>query len=398
MSLTRRNFMEQTLAAGVFSGVLSATDMAKVSVSLQQAGAAQAAEPLPSGLPQHDAFNFWNSYFDSVDTTHKTRGALPKVQVGDRQIEYLHYGPKGLRYLEDIDESELLDHYGDVQITAELAGCRPGNGDQAHFQRGAQFRLDCAQTRPYMNLVAPLAWSLMASLKADKAGKLPTMQALGFNAGSTSSNTKILLPSGAGKMGVNVYVTAGESFMEKFVKRALELGQVIAPVMSFPAISVPAIKAVSQIYSAWEERAAFIMGSPMKYVVASQQAAADPDRESEYMHILSGDYVLVPKAHVEDLKSNIQDLEVRQGYLLKKNADQNEPADVRKDRVLPGISYAIIKMSVNPVTAPPNSGGSSKEGGDESGGDKSGGDKSGGKSDSKSKKDSDSHGASSKPK
>ena len=53
----------------------------------------------------------------------KFRGPLPKMSVGDRQIEYLHYGPKGLRYVDDIGEGELLDHIGDVQVTMELAVC-----------------------------------------------------------------------------------------------------------------------------------------------------------------------------------------------------------------------------------------------------------------------------------
>ena len=165
-------------------------------------------------------------------------------------------------------------------------------------------------------------------------------------------------------MGVNLYMTTGESFIDKFVKRALELGQVVAPVMNFPAISLPAIKAVSQIYSAWEEKAAFLMGSPVKYAVATKQAFMDPDREANYLHLLSGDYVLVPSAHINELKPEMQNLEVQQGYLLQKNANQNEPPDVRKNLVAPGVTYAVLKVTVTPVTS--TSGGSSKAGEDAS--------------------------------
>ena len=35
--------------------------------------------------------------------------------------------------------------------------------------RSSQLRLDCVQTKPFMNIVAPLAWTALASLYPDKA-------------------------------------------------------------------------------------------------------------------------------------------------------------------------------------------------------------------------------------
>ena len=183
----------------------------------------------------------------------------------------------------------------------------------------------------------------MAALKTDQAGQFLVSAVAGFRRAYGLKRDENPASSGAGKMGVNLYMTTGESFIDKFVKRALELGQVVAPVMNFPAISLPAIKAVSQIYSAWEEKAAFLMGSPVKYAVATKQAFMDPDREANYLHLLSGDYVLVPSAHINELKPEMQNLEVQQGYLLQKNANQNEPPDVRKNLVAPGVTYAVLR-------------------------------------------------------
>ncbi len=130
----------------------------------------------------HDSISFWNQLYDSQ------RGGPPKLAAPEREVRFLYHGSKGLAYTSDIPKTSLLNHPGDVKVTISLGQFRPSRTDQTKFQhlQSGSLRVDCVQTRPMMNLFAPLAWASLASLFPDKAGKLPSLQTLGFQ--DTSGN------------------------------------------------------------------------------------------------------------------------------------------------------------------------------------------------------------------
>lgn len=369
MDLTRRTFLEEALASGAFTSLLSAA-AARAGVEPPQP---QAGPPARADIPEHGATEFWRQFYSPVDpTVPKSRGPRVKIPPSERQVTFLHSSSSGLRYADDIAEDELLDYPGDVQVSMLLGQFRPGNADQDFLKhsQSSQLRVDCVQNKPYRDILAPLAWCAMASLKTNQAGKLPSLDSLGFNAPNAMSGvTKILLPSGSGKLAVNLYVTKGQSLIDKILKEALRLAPAVAQVMNFPAISVPALRTFSEIFGALEERASFIMNSQLTDVVATRQALADPDRAINYLHLVAGEYVLIPKAHVDELKPHLGGLQLQQGYLVAKDASQSDPVPTRADLAVPGVTYATLRISVNPATgapsgANPNPGG----GGGDSGG------------------------------
>ena len=65
--------------------------------------------------------------------------------------------------------AELLDHDGDVTVeySAFQFPSRIGSVDK---KKNQQLRIDATQTHAYMNLLAPLAWTAIASLKPNVAG------------------------------------------------------------------------------------------------------------------------------------------------------------------------------------------------------------------------------------
>ena len=130
----------------------------------------------------------------------------PKDQLPDpaAETQYLHYksDQKKLRYATDIDKDELLDHDGDVAVSIALSQYRPASGETN--LRASQLRVDTTQIHPYMNIISPLAWTAIASLAPDKAGKV-SLDQLGFkSAQATQGTSKILLTQGTGKMAVNI--------------------------------------------------------------------------------------------------------------------------------------------------------------------------------------------------
>ena len=118
--------------------------------------------------------------------------------------------------------------------------------------------------------------------------------------------------------------------------------------MSLPAISVPALSTFTEALSYWEDRTRFVMAGNLAHVVATQQALDDPDREATYMGLISGDYLMVPQKHVDELSKALPNLDLVQGYLVSKDADPNLPLPQRAQGSVPNVTYASMHISVLP--------------------------------------------------
>ena len=123
-----------------------------------------------------------------------------------------------------------------------------------------------------MNIIAPLAWTAIASLEPNNAGKV-SLEQLGFKAPQAQQGTsKIMLTQGTGKLAVNVSKAAKTSVFVKALNIIMQGAKVAAPLVTLPAISVPALSAFTEVLSYWEDRTRFIMAGNLTTVVATQQA------------------------------------------------------------------------------------------------------------------------------
>ena len=350
MSLSRRRFVSDASILGLLAGLLP-------ELASAQTNAAQThAEDTP-----HDSYDFWNGFFDSVNPySHNygqkaaTRGAKDQLPDPAAETQYLHYkaDTKRLRYATDIGKEELLDHEGDVAVSIALSQYRPGSSSAAS-QRASQLRVDTTQIHPYRNIVTPLAWTAIASLEPNKSGKV-SLDQLGFkSAQATQGTSKMLLTQGTGKIAVNVSKAATTSVFVKALNVMIQGAKVAAPLVTLPAISVPALSSFTEVLSYWEDRTRFIMAGNLTTAVATQQAFGDPDREDRYIGLLSGDYLMLPQEHTEELAKELPNLDLVQGYLVRKDADPNLPLQTRADSAVPGITYASMRVSVQPLDAAP---------------------------------------------
>jgi hypothetical protein len=349
MSLSRRSFV----ADASFIGLLTAL-MPELAAA-QNAAPQAAAEDTP-----HDSYDFWNGFFDSVNPSshnygNKAASRGPKDQLPDpaTETQYLHYKSesKRLRYATDIAKEELLDHDGDVAVSIALSQYRPASSNGEANARAAQLRVDTTQIHPYMNIIAPLAWTAIASLEPSKAGKV-SLDQLGFKTPQAQQGTsKILLTQGTGKLAVNVSKAASTSVFVKALNIIMQGTKIVAPMVTLPAISVPALSAFTEVLSYWEDRTRFIMAGNLTSAVATQQAHADPDREDRYIGLVSGDYLMLPQEHTDQLAKELPNLDLIQGYLVRKDADPNLPLQARAQGAVPGITYASMRVSVEPLDA-----------------------------------------------
>ncbi|MGA3264280.1 MAG: hypothetical protein ABSC47_09570 [Terracidiphilus sp.] len=343
MTISRRSFVFDASALGLLAALLP-----------ELAAAQASAPPVSAEEAPHDSYGFWNGFYDSVNPYSQNYGLKsrgPKDQLPDpaAETQYLHYmsDKKKLRYATDIDKDELLSHDGDVAVSIALSQFRPGSGDNnAH---PSQLRLDTTQIHPYMNIIAPLAWSAIASLAPDKAGKV-SLDQLGFKTPqATQGTSKILFTQGTGKLAVNISKAPSTSFFVKALNIMMAGAKMVAPMVTLPAISTPALSAFSEIMSYWEDRTRFVMAGNLTSAVATQQAYSDPDREDRYIGLLSGDYLMLPQRHTDELAKELANLDLIQGYLIRKDADPNLPLATRAESAVPGITYASMRISVQPL-------------------------------------------------
>jgi hypothetical protein len=376
MSISRRTFSGNAFALALASALLGSDEALALPVSGQAS-----MEDAP-----HDAYEFWNGFFDSVNPAspdyHKGgRAGTAGLADPTAETQYLHYKAdvKQLRYATDIGHDELLDHDGDVAVSIQLSKYRPGSG--ASKLNNSQLRIDASQTHAYMNLVAPLAWTAIASLKPGLGGKIPNLDQLGFKSEqAVSSTSNILLPKGSGKLAVNVSQPPNDSQFVKVLKVMITGAKLVAPMVALPAVSVPAMSAFSEAFAYWEDRTRFVMNGNLTTAVATQQAMSDPSRDDSYIGLLSGDYVMVAKKDTEQLAKELPNLDLNQGWLVRKDANTTDPLETRANNAIPGLTYATMRMAVKPVD--PNCAGSaSKAAADASGaaGSAAGGSAKGGK-------------------
>ncbi len=349
MTVSRRNFVGNGLALGLVSSLLP-----------PDAAHALSQEPVSSASSEdapHDAFDFWGGFFDEVNPQSSSygktgRGATAGLADPALQTQYLHYKPDvgRLRYATDISKDELLDHDGDVTVSLILSQFRPSTAEQK--VQASQLRVDASQTSPLMNLFAPLAWTAIASLNPTNAGKIPSLDQLGFRSESaTQSTSHILLTKGTGKMAVNISRAPNDSGFLKVLKVMMTGLKIAAPLVTLPAISVPALNAFSEAFAYWEDRTRFIMNGNLVNAIATQQAMADPEHEPTYIGLVSGDYVMVPKKHTDELANELPNLELAQGYLVRKDANKDLPVEARAEAAIPGVTYATMHLAVSPASS-----------------------------------------------
>src|SRR5579872_989067 len=371
MSVTRRNFVGNTLALGLLSSLLPP--------EAASALAQQSTTPSEPADAPHDAFDFWSGFYDSVDPHSSSygtagRGATGGLADSSLQTQYLHYHTDlgRLRYATDIDKSELLDHDGDVGVSIALSQFRPGTGDLK--DQASQLRVDATQTSPLMNLISPLAWTAIASLMPEKGGKIPSLDQLGFKPDEPMTSTShILLTKGTGKLAVNISRAPNDSGFLKVLKVMMTGLKVVAPLVTLPAISIPALNAFSEAFAYWEDRTRFIMNGNLVHAIATQQAMADPEHDPRYIGLVSGDYVMVPKKHTDELANELPNLELAQGYLVRKDANKDQSVASRAAAAIPGVTYATMHLAVSPLNSQSGVGKSSSSDEGDSGGSGGGG-------------------------
>lgn len=304
------------------------------------------------------------------------------AHIDDAKLpRFFHYDDtNGLRYAEKIDRSELPKMDGAAVVSMSISGFRPSDTDSKRIgdASSAQLQLHATQTTPMAQYIAPLAWASLASVFGRKsASKLPTVDQLNFvdeqGSTGTSGNNRILLPGAEGKLALNLTLPDKHSLLHKVISYGLQGASIAAPLVALPAISVPAIKAFTSFYNILVQNAGFIINSPLKDVVASYDAVDSGNMHADALRLVTGQYLIVPASSTAAIGAQMDNLKMLNGYLVPKSISNNADPTTVAQSALPGVTYATLKVSVQPaadVALPPaQKSGGSPEKGDSGGGD-----------------------------
>jgi hypothetical protein len=67
------------------------------------------------------------------------------------------------------------------------------------------------------------------------------------------------------------------------------------------------------------------------------------------MGLVTGDYLMIAQEHSDVLTRELPNLDLVQGYLVRKDADKSLPLQTRAASVLPEMSYFSMHVSVLPM-------------------------------------------------
>jgi hypothetical protein len=367
---TRRSFFEDV-------ALLSA-----LAAALEQQGYSQPADAAMS--------NFWDSYFSEAtrDPNQISRGASDGDLVDPaRKVQLVQGTKEGLRLPDAIPDSELRSDTNDVVVTMNPGHFRPAPDDSRAVarSRGCQVRMDWFQTRPIMNLLAPMAWAGLAAWSVDKtayaesyrkdingakvldpktgkpivdtsvkAGPAPpALKDLEFrdpNDPNAPLQNQIILMGGSGRMALNVRAVRVNEKLRTVLDRSVRYSSIVAPFFGFAPIAIPALRAFTDLLGAVFNHEAIIMNSMPLQILATQSARRGPHSMSS-VKIVGGDYIAVPANQAANLSSDMEKLRVVDGWLVHQDSNPNLPVAQRaQDRKIPEVSYVSMSLTVEPLS------------------------------------------------
>ena len=350
---TRRSFFEEV-------ALLSA-----IAAALREEGHAQVKDEKLS--------NFWDAYFDEAtrDPAVLSKGAADSELIDPaKKVQLIHASPDGLRYPDTISDKELRPD-ADVVVTVNPGHFRPAPLDHKAIVRskGCQVRLDWVQTRPIMNLIAPMAWAGLAAWSVEKQTETPIKDAsnkvIGTKTGAGPNTpslkdldfrdpndpnapvqNQVILMGGSGRMALNVRAVRANPRLQAVLDKSVRYSSIISPFFGFAPIAIPALKVFTELLGAVFNHEAVIMNSLPVQVLATQDARKGPHNASS-MKIVGGDFIAVPNNQTTDLKADLEKLRVVNGWLVHQDSDKNLPVEARAaDKRVPPVSYMSMNFAI----------------------------------------------------
>jgi hypothetical protein len=326
--------------------------------------------------------NFWDAYFDEAERNPNqiSRGSTDgDLMDPSKKVQLIHATDSGLIYPDGIDDKQLLAE-SDVVVTVNPSHFRPAPDDHKSISRskGCQIRVDCVQTRPIMNLIAPMAWAGLAAWSVDKTTYTKTaassasasidlttgkkigsekltspaigdLKDLDFKDPNNPNNpiqNQVILMGGSGRMALNVRGVSTNVRLQTVLDKTVQYSSLVAPFFGFAPLALPALRTLTTLLGAVFNHESVIMNSMPQQIMATQDAKTNP-HDSGAMKVVSGDYIAVPTNQTAMLKGNMDKLRIVNGWLVHQDSPTDVPPEQRaQDPKVPQITYLSLSLTV----------------------------------------------------
>jgi len=193
-----------------------------------------------------------------------------------------------------------------------------------------------------------------------QGSKLPSVKELSFSpsqGGQTMPGApqlnRVLLNQGAGHLSVNITTTPTTSLLDKILGATITATKILTPLLGFPAISLPALQAFYSFYGALEKANSenFLLNTSLKDVAVTQKGVESSLISANSLKLVSGTYILIPRAHEADFAKEMDKLIVQEGYLVERNAVGKLAPDDRVSQAVQTVSYITLNVRVQPASS-----------------------------------------------
>jgi hypothetical protein len=351
MSLSRRSFLTESASFGILSTILANPELA-------HAVTAAATQPQRKPTAGED---YWKTLY-SGSTRGKT--AIPNE---DREPVFVHYtDATGLRWVQDIKPTELPSFTDDAVVTMELSGLRAGSKDTSKLAKVkfTQLHLSCQRVTG-SEFIGPLVWAALATAFTSQVSKVPNAQSLSWSAltslnplqpssqAAASALSHMVLNQGAGHMTVAITSTPTTSLLHKILAGTLTATKIMAPLLGFPGIALPALESFYTFYGQLEQALPenFLLNSAKQDIAVTQQGADSSLISVNALKLLTGEYILMPKSQQKDFAQDMDKLVVQNGFLVERDA-KGIPDD-RISLAAPTVSYITLSVKVQSASTFP---------------------------------------------
>jgi hypothetical protein len=387
MTTDRRDFFSTILALGATPALLQL--LPEIT---------QAATAAPEAGMDMDTYKFWTQTVRRPSVSFTQTGKIPAARGAEPSV-MLYYSEKtGFLRAHDEQLISQMQGSGDVTVSVAMETLRPA---AAHIKMmrengSGSLRVDLRQALPLRTLSDTLSWSSMGTIAGAAEPGGIGYQNLSYDPKATWGASKLVpLVNGVGFWAWNMNVQPGQS---KFAMMLSKIGNFLpgsssktkgkgegsasgmgvtgqgassadsgsAPAVAttisgpvkqilgfvgigLPSIAGTALHVVDAIYGFMQSQGG---GKPdTVFEFQDQMMFATQDARQKYadpgVHLLPGEYVIVPSTSVRDLLG-------QKFKLLDSALVPSDTTDAQKDdalpTTLPDTAYATIRVAVSPMT------------------------------------------------
>ena len=393
MTTDRRDFFSTVLALGATPALLQLLPEM-----------AQAASAAPDASMDMDTYKFWTQTVRRPSVSFTQTGKLPVARGAEPSVMLFYSQNTGFVRAHDEQLISQMQKTGDVTVSVAMETLRPA---AAHIKMmrengSGSLRVDLRQAVPMHPLSDTLSWASMGTIAGAAAPGGMGYQNLSYDPKATWGASKLVpLVNGVGFWAWNMNVQPGQS---KFAMMLSKIGEYLpgtsskskgkgeagasgssssggpiinngassgtssAPAPSttpisgpvkeilgfvgvgLPSIAGTALHVVDAIYGFMQSQGGGKADTVFEF--QDQMMYATQDARQKYadagVHLLAGEYVIVPSTAVRDL--------LGQKYKLLDSAlVPADTTDAQKDdalpTTLPDTAYATIRVAVSPMGA-----------------------------------------------